>query len=122
MSMTSQPPSPGVPDALTAEHVAAAPVEEVLGRLDSSAAGTVERGGGGAAGALRPQRVRTHHVSALAVLGRQLRNAVLILLAGTAVVSYFLGDSMQALIIAHHPGGQHRPGILQRVPRRAGRR
>ena len=46
-----------------------------------------------------PNAVRTHHVSALAVLGRQLRNAVLILLAGTAVVSFFLGDSMQAVII-----------------------
>jgi len=33
------------------------------------------------------------------VLGRQLRSAVLILLAGTAIVSYFLGDSMQAVII-----------------------
>ncbi|HZE17119.1 MAG TPA: cation-transporting P-type ATPase, partial [Mycobacterium sp.] len=46
-----------------------------------------------------PNAVRTHHVNALAVLGRQLRNAVLILLAGTAVVSFFLGDSMQAIII-----------------------
>ncbi|BBX47359.1 magnesium-translocating P-type ATPase [Mycobacterium cookii] len=43
--------------------------------------------------------VSTHHVSAIAVLGRQLRNAVLILLAGTAIVSFFLGDGMQALII-----------------------
>ena len=34
-----------------------------------------------------------------AVLGRQLRNAVLILLAATAVVSFFLGDSTQAIII-----------------------
>ena len=46
-----------------------------------------------------PNAVRTHHVSALAVLGRQLRSAVLILLAATAVVSYFLGDSLQAIII-----------------------
>lgn len=86
-------------EAPNAALVAAAPVEEVLRRLDSSAAGL-----SGAEAAARltrygPNAVRTHHVNAFAVLGRQLRNAVLILLAGTAVVSYFLGDSMQAVII-----------------------
>ena len=39
MSMTSQPPTPAVPDALTAQAVATASVEEVLRRLDSSSAG-----------------------------------------------------------------------------------
>ena len=33
------------------------------------------------------------------MLGRQLRSAVLILLAATAALSYFLGDSLQAIII-----------------------
>ena len=46
-----------------------------------------------------PNSVRTHRVSAIAVLGRQLRSAVLGLLAATAVLSYFLGDSKQAIII-----------------------
>ncbi len=46
-----------------------------------------------------PNAVQTHHVKALAVLGRQLRNAVLILLAVTAVVAFFLGDSIEATII-----------------------
>ena len=46
-----------------------------------------------------PNAVRTHRVSAIAVLGRQLRSAVLGLLAATAVVSFFLGDSTQAIII-----------------------
>ncbi|WP_156349735.1 HAD-IC family P-type ATPase, partial [Mycobacterium sp. UM_3] len=85
--------------ALSAKLVAAAPVDEVLRRLGSSAAGL---SGAQAAARLErygPNAVRTHHVNVLAVLGRQLRNAVLILLAGTAVVSYFLGDSMQAVII-----------------------
>ncbi|MEE6178420.1 magnesium-translocating P-type ATPase [Mycobacterium sp. 050134] len=79
--------------------VAAAGLDEVLRRLDTSAAGLSS--GEAAARLARhgPNAVRTHHVNALAVLGRQLRNAVLILLAGTAVVSYFLGDSMQAIII-----------------------
>jgi Mg2+-importing ATPase len=38
-------------------------------------------------------------VSAIEVLGRQLRSAVLGLLAATAVLSFFLGDSKQAIII-----------------------
>jgi Mg2+-importing ATPase len=46
-----------------------------------------------------PNAVRTHRVCAIAVLGRQLRSAVLGLLAVTAVVSFFLGDSKQAIII-----------------------
>lgn len=89
------------PDAAvtTTQAVAATPVDEVLRRLDSSVAGL-----SGAQASARLARyglnaVRTRRVSALAVLGRQLRSAVLILLAGTAVVSFFLGDSMQAVII-----------------------
>ena len=46
-----------------------------------------------------PNAVRTHQVSAFAILRRQLNNAVLGLLAATAVVSFFLGDSTQAVII-----------------------
>ncbi len=46
-----------------------------------------------------PNSLRTHRVSAWAVLRRQLNNAVLALLAITAVVSFFLGDSTQAVII-----------------------
>lgn len=46
-----------------------------------------------------PNSVRTHRVSAIAVLKRQLNNAVLGLPAVTAVLSFFLGDSTQAIII-----------------------
>jgi P-type Mg2+ transporter len=85
--------------ALSAERVAAAPVDEVLRWLDSSAAGLSSAEASARLTRNGPNAVRTHHVNALAVLGRQLRSAVLILLAGTAIVSYFLGDSMQAVII-----------------------
>jgi Mg2+-importing ATPase len=87
------------PPALTAARVAAAPLEEVLQSLDSSAQGL--SGADAAARLIRygPNALRTHRVSAIAVLGRQLRNAVLILLATTAVLSFFLGDSTQAIII-----------------------
>lgn len=46
-----------------------------------------------------PNIIRAHRVSAWAVLRRQLNNAVLILLAGTAVLSAFLGDATQSIII-----------------------
>jgi Mg2+-importing ATPase len=46
-----------------------------------------------------PNSLRTHRVSAWAVLRRQLGNAVLILLAVTAAVSFYLGDQTQAEII-----------------------
>ncbi|OBI45473.1 magnesium-translocating P-type ATPase [Mycobacterium sp. E796] len=93
--VTSAPESP----PLTAKRVAEAPVDQVLQWLDSSAAGLSSAEASARLQRHGPNAVRTHHVNALAVLGRQLRNAVLILLAGTAVVSYFLGDSMQAVII-----------------------
>lgn len=85
--------------AANASLVAAAPVDEVLRRLDSSAAGLSSAEAAARLTRYGPNAVRTHRVNVFAVLGRQLRNAVLILLAGTAVVSYFLGDSMQAVII-----------------------
>ncbi|WP_374022683.1 magnesium-translocating P-type ATPase [Mycobacterium sp. HNNTM2301] len=83
----------------TTTSVAAARVDEVLRSLDSSAAGLSSAEATARLTRYGANAVRTHRVNVLAVLGRQLRNAVLILLAGTAVVSYFLGDSMQAVII-----------------------
>lgn len=84
---------------LSAAQVAASSVEEVFELVGGSAAGLSGTEAAARLARLGPNAVRTHHVKALAVLGRQLRNAVLILLAGTAVVSYFLGDAMQAVII-----------------------
>ena len=99
MSMTPRAPTPAPPDTLTAARVAAAPVDEVIGWLDSSAQGLSSAEVSARRARYGPNAVRTHHVNAFAVLGRQLRSAVLILLAATAVVSYFLGDSLQAIII-----------------------
>ena len=85
--------------ALTAARVAAAPLDEVLRRLDSSAQGLCGAEAAARLARYGPNALRTHRVSAIAVLGRQLRSAVLGLLAATAVVSFFLGDSTQAIII-----------------------
>ena len=92
--------SPVTAQALTAAGVSSASAAEVLAWLDSSADGLT-----GAEAAARlardgPNSIRTHRVSAIAVLGRQLRSALLGLLAATAALSFFLGDSTQASIIA----------------------
>ncbi|WP_051866234.1 magnesium-translocating P-type ATPase [Streptosporangium roseum] len=84
---------------LSAGEAAMLPAVQVLDRL-----GVTEAGLSGAEATRRlaicgPNAVRAHHARALRVLGRQLRNAVLVLLAVTAVVSFFLGDSTNAVII-----------------------
>jgi P-type Mg2+ transporter len=99
MSLTPKLTTAPESAALTAKRVAAAPVDEVLRWLDITAGGLSSAEAAARLARYGPNAVRTHHVNALAVLGRQLRNAVLILLAGTAIASYFLGDSMQAVII-----------------------
>jgi Mg2+-importing ATPase len=99
MSLPPKATAPPDTHALTAEQVATADVDDILRSLNSSAAGLSCTEASARLVRYGPNAVRIHHVNALAVLGRQLRNAVLILLAGTAVISFFLGDSMQAIII-----------------------
>ena len=100
-TVVGQPGSavPATAQTLTAARAATAPLDEVLYSLDTSVQGL--SGADASARLIRygPNALRTHRVSAIAVLGSQLRNAVLILLATTAVVSFFLGDSTQAIII-----------------------
>ncbi|MCV7246322.1 magnesium-translocating P-type ATPase [Mycobacterium mantenii] len=67
--------------------------------LDSSAGGLSSAEAAARLTQHGPNAIGTHHVSAAALLARQLNNAVLILLAITAALSYFLGDHSQALII-----------------------
>jgi P-type Mg2+ transporter len=85
--------------ALTVPRVAAAPLDEVMGWLHSSVAGLSSAEASARLVRYGPNSVRTHGVSAITVLGRQLRNAVLALLAATAALSFFLGERTQAIII-----------------------
>ena len=71
----------------------------MLARLDTSPDGLSHAQAAARLARYGPNALRTHRVSAIAVLGRQLRSAVLGLLAVTAVASFFLGDSTQAIII-----------------------
>jgi Mg2+-importing ATPase len=78
---------------------AALPVDDILRGMDSGPGGL-----SGAEAAARlvlvgPNAVRTHHVRAWGVLGRQLRSALLVLLVVTAAISFFLGDHTDAVII-----------------------
>src|SRR4051794_15332130 len=82
-----------------AEQVASATLDEVLGWLDSSTEGLSGTEAAARLAGHGSNTIRTHKVSALAVLVRQLRSALLLLLAATAVLSFFLGDSTQAVII-----------------------
>lgn len=114
------PPAFGARPAMTAEWVAQATPDEVLACLGGSAEGL---SGAEATARLKshgPNAVRSHEVSALAVLGRQLRSALLLLLAGTAVLSYFFGDSTR---VAHPAGGAgHTAPVASSTGSNGGRR
>ncbi len=86
-------------EALTAARVSSAPLADALRWLDTSAEGLSSAEASARLLRYGPNSVRSHRVSAIAVLGRQLHSAVLGLLAATALVSFFLGDSKQAIII-----------------------
>ena len=120
MATTPKVTTTSGPSVLTAEQVAAASVEDVIAWLHSSPDGLSSAEAAARLSQYGPNAVRTHHVNALAVLGRQLNNAVLILLAATAVVSFFLGDSTQAVIIGVILAVSVGLGFRQRVPRRTG--
>ena len=47
-----------------------------------------------------PNAIRSHHASALAVLGRQLNSPLLWLLFAAAAISAFVGEGLDAMILA----------------------
>ena len=88
------------PAGLPATEAAAQRVDEVLAALAASSHGLTSAEAASRLISAGPNAVRTHHVQALAVLGRQLRSAILALLLVTATVSFFLGDQTDSVIIA----------------------
>jgi P-type Mg2+ transporter len=92
--MTSRP-FVGVAEAATTSGA------DVLGYLNSALTGLADDAEAARRRVLvGPNAVRTHRVSAVAVLARQLRSALLGLLAGAAIVSYFVGERTDAVVIA----------------------
>lgn len=84
------------PDMAAAGSLA---VVDVLARLGSTQEGLAGAEAARRLRAVGPNAVRSHRARALAVLGRQLRSPLLILLAVTAVASFFVGERSDALII-----------------------
>ncbi|MFZ2174135.1 MAG: magnesium-translocating P-type ATPase [Rhodococcus sp. (in: high G+C Gram-positive bacteria)] len=90
-------PGPGA--AYTTASAAAADTRVVLACLETTSGGLSSEE---AARRLResgPNAVRSHRVNPLAILGRQLRSAILVMLAVTAAISFFLGSRNDAIII-----------------------
>lgn len=84
---------------LVSADACSTPAADVLTRLGSAESGLTCDEAAARRAQLGPNSVRTHGVSGVRILMRQLNNAVLGLLAVTAVVSFFLGDRTQAMII-----------------------
>jgi Mg2+-importing ATPase len=73
--------------------------DEVLRRLDSSAAGLAGDEARRRLATFGPNQVEAKRTTAFDILLRQLANPFLILLVSTAVLAFFLGDRSDALII-----------------------
>lgn len=73
--------------------------EETLEVCGSSPEGITEDEAGRRLSAEGPNAVRSHRARAGVVLARQLRSPLLLLLAVTALVSYFVGERRDALLI-----------------------
>ena len=92
------------------------PATDVLRTLGSSSDGLTGADAAGRLERVGANALHTHGVRAVAVFASQLRNPLLILLLGTAVVSAFVGERTDALIIFLISRPQRRPGVRQRVP------
>ncbi|SEK69399.1 magnesium-translocating P-type ATPase [Nonomuraea pusilla] len=78
---------------------AALTADDVLVRLRTSPGGLPEDEARRRLRTVGPNALRTHRARGLAVLARQLRSPLLVLLAVTAVASFFVGERADALII-----------------------
>ncbi len=85
---------------LGVHHAAALPAAQVLAALGSTDAGLAEAQVTARRERLGANVLRAHRVSVLAVLGRQLRSALLGLLVAAALVSFFVGERTDAVVIA----------------------
>ncbi|MFB9384067.1 magnesium-translocating P-type ATPase [Pseudonocardia petroleophila] len=73
--------------------------DDVLAALGSGPAGLAPADVAARRAAVGPNTVRVRRARALAVLARQLRSALLVLLLGTAVVSFAVGERINAVVI-----------------------
>ena len=101
------------PDVLDLADAAALPPDDVLARLRTSEAGLSSAEAAGRLRRFGANALATHRVRAAAVLFRQLRNPILVLLLGAALVSGLTGGGNER----DHHRGDRRPqrgaGFLQ---------
>jgi Mg2+-importing ATPase len=98
--MTRAPEAPpAVPERLDVAVAATLPSEEVLSRLGSSGAGLSGSEAARRLALVGPNALRSHAARAPAVLLRQVRNPLLILLLAAALTSAFVGEGTDAVII-----------------------
>ena len=88
------------PDVLDLADSAALPPDDVLARLHTSDAGLSSAEAADRLRRFGANELATHRVRAAAVLFRQLRNPILVLLLGAALVSGLTGGATNAIIIA----------------------
>jgi Mg2+-importing ATPase len=98
--MTLAPPEADAPPWLPVTDAASLPVDAVLRTLRARADGLDEAEVARRRAVLGPNAVRSHRVSAFAVLLRQLRSPLLALLAAAAAVSSLVGEATDAIVIA----------------------
>src|SRR4249920_3747435 len=73
--------------------------KELMGVVGSSESGLTGVEAKARLARFGPNAIRSHGARPLAVLGRQLRNPLLILLAGATLISLIVGDRTDAFII-----------------------
>ena len=90
---------PPDPAGISVERAAQQPVDEVLAALTSTPDGLSVAEAADRLRRMGPNAVRSHHARPLAVLARQFKSALLVLLLTTASISFFLGERTDAAII-----------------------
>ncbi|MHB1568719.1 MAG: magnesium-translocating P-type ATPase [Solirubrobacteraceae bacterium] len=85
--------------SLTLASAAALSADEVLGRVESTADGLSSDEARARLAQIGPNALRSHGARPFAVLVRQLRNPLLVLLVAAAVASFAVGERTSALII-----------------------
>ena len=116
------PSVPARPIVRTSTEYAQMPAADALGALDSGPAGLTPDEARHRLEVYGPNSLRTHVVRPWAVLVRQLRNPLLLLLLAAAAVSGLTGDPTDAVIIGVIVALSRRAGLRERVPIRASRR
>jgi len=97
LAAVAHPTAPGATLALV--ESARLRAHEVLSRLSTSPGGLSQAEAGRRLSAVGPNAIRTHDVRTVAILGRQLRNPLLILLGAATVIALAVGERTDAFII-----------------------